>query len=339
MNHKEATSPVRAVIVGCGGIAETHLRAYAGIGDLEIVGLCDLNIEAAQRLSEKFGVGPCFADADEMIDAQKPDIAVVLVPYTAHCAVVERIVEHGVHIICQKPLAGTPEEVDRMIRAADDAGVMLGVNENYRYLRPFVLAKQAIEKGAIGDLLFMRFEEVLYWPEPPPMYQRLEKFYNIEMGPHYFDSMLFLSGKRPIRVHGVVRKFPTIKCKGENYYACTVEFDGGLIARVDDTVALPGRQVRDRVYIYGTRGNICIHGEEGDFAVYDAQAGEWKTRDIGDRPEWWAESFRLPMEAFIAAMRTGAPAPLPASEYKRVMDIVFAVYESARTGRVVELEG
>ena len=321
-------SKVRIGIIGCGGIARHHLQAYRGIEDLEVAGAADLNPAALDSIAKDFNVQERFTNAEAMLEKVRPDIAVVTVPYPAHCPVVEMVASHGIHMLCQKPMAGTMNEVDRMIKACDAGKVMFGINENYRYLKPFVLAKQAIDAGRIGDPLVLHYEEVLFWKGIPKMYASLNPFYCIEMGPHYFDSMCWLTGRKARRVFGAVRRFSTIPSAGDNAYYAHVELQGGIIARVDDTVAIPGRDIRDRVYIDGTKGAIAINGPQGGFAIYDSGTNKWTSIELGDRNTYWIESFRLPMVDFIAALRAGKGAPLPGREYRHVMEIVFAVYEN-----------
>ena len=324
---KASKREVRLGIIGCGGIARSHLQAYRSIEDLEVVGAADINAAALESIARDFRVGQCFTDVAAMLKAVRPDVALVTVPYPAHCTVVEQVAAHGIHVLCQKPMAGTMAEVDRMIQACESAKVMLGINENYRYLKPFVLAKQAIQAGLIGEVVALHYEEVLFWKDIPKMYANLNPFYCIEMAPHYFDSMCWLTGRRARRVFGAVRKFPALPTAGENAYYVHVELEGGIIARVDDRVALPGRTIRDRVYIDGTKGSIAINAPEGDFAIYDAQSGKWTATALGDRSAYWIDSFRGPMADFIAALHAGKDAPLPGSEYRHVMEMVFAVYE------------
>jgi len=319
---------IRIGIIGCGGIARHHLQAYRGIEDLEVAGAADLNPAALDSIAKDFAIGERFTNAAAMLEKARPDIAVVTVPYPAHCQVVEMVASHGIHVLCQKPMARTMSEVDRMIRACEAAGVMLGINENYRYLKPFVLAKQAIDSGRIGDPLVLHYQEVLFWKAIPKMYASLNPFYCIEMGPHYFDSMCWLTGRKARRVFGAVRRFPNIPSAGDNAYYAHVELEGGIIARVDDTVAIPGREIRDRAHIDGTKGAIAINTPQGDFAIYDAQTNQWTATALGDRMTYWIESFRQPMMDFMAALRAGQDAPLPGREYRHVMEIVFAVYEN-----------
>jgi len=314
-------------IIGCGGIARHHLLAYRHLEGMEIAGAADLNPAALTAMSSEFDLGQRFTDAGRMLEAVRPDVVLVTVPYPAHCAVVELAAAHGVHILCQKPMAGSMAEVDRMIAACDAAGVMFGINENYRYLKPFVLAKEAIDAGRIGDPVVLHYEEVLCWKDIPRMYAGLDPFYAIEMGPHYFDSMCWLTGRKARRVAGAVQRFPHVATAGENAYYAHVELEGGILARVDDTVATPGRTIRDRVYIDGTRGTLAICAPEGDFALYDAATDRWSSTPLGDRFPYWIDSFRGPLADFLTALRTGADAPLPGREYRHVMEILFAVYQ------------
>ncbi len=321
-------SRIRVGIVGCGGIARHHLKAYRDIPDIQIVGAADISETALNSIAGEFDVGQRFSHTEKMLAAVRPDVVVVMVPYPAHCEIVELAAAHKVHVLCQKPMAGTMPEVDRMISACKAAGLMLGINENYRYLKPFALAKQAIDSGNIGQPLTLHYQEVLFWKNIPKMYASLAPFYAIEMGPHYFDSMCWLTGRKARRVFGAVRRFPMVPSAGDNAYYAHVELEGDIIARVDDAVAIPGPNIRDRVYIHGTKGTIAINTPDMGFGIYDAQSGNWTTTPLDDRNAFWIESFRGPMADFIAALRAGKDAPLSGREYRHVMEIVFAVYQN-----------
>ena len=114
----------RVAIIGCGGIAQTHLEAYKSIPEVEIVAGVDINPERLDVMHEKWGIPreALFSDWKKMLAAIKPDGVDVCTPNGVHCAAVVDACEAGCHAMVEKPMAMTPDECEKMISAARKSG-------------------------------------------------------------------------------------------------------------------------------------------------------------------------------------------------------------------------
>ncbi|UCF61930.1 MAG: Gfo/Idh/MocA family oxidoreductase [Anaerolineaceae bacterium] len=148
--------PIRVAIVGCGRISDLHALGYRGCEDVRIVAVCDPRRKRAQEKAKAWGVEKVLAKYQEVITDTDVDLVELLVPHHLHAEMTIAACEAGKHVSVQKPMALTISETDQMISAAERAGVVLRVYENFVFYPPFVEAKRLIERGEIGEPQMIR---------------------------------------------------------------------------------------------------------------------------------------------------------------------------------------
>jgi len=147
--------PLSACLIGCGVIAETHLSILGRVPNCRVVGLCDLNGEAARQMAARFGVPGVHADVSEMLDTEKPDVVHILTPPQSHLAYAELAAGNGVNVLVEKPMAVDAEEARRIATCVRNGGVSLCVDHNHLYDPIMVAARALLESGALGDVLWV----------------------------------------------------------------------------------------------------------------------------------------------------------------------------------------
>ncbi len=115
---------MRAAIIGAGFISDYHADGYTQAENTELVAVCDVDIEQAEKLAQRYGC-KAYADAETMLEAEKPDAVSVCVPSFLHEQYVLLALTHGAHVLCEKPLALTLEACHRMNEAAEKRGLLL----------------------------------------------------------------------------------------------------------------------------------------------------------------------------------------------------------------------
>jgi predicted dehydrogenase len=133
----------------------SHVAAYAALPQTSVVAVCDLKPEQRAAFTERWGdVFPearAYADVREMLDREDLDLLSVVTPDHAHADIVVAAAGHGVRgIACEKPLATSVADCDRMIAACAASGTVLSVDHTRRFRAPYQAARQAIRRGAIG---------------------------------------------------------------------------------------------------------------------------------------------------------------------------------------------
>ncbi len=166
--------PLRLGVVGLGQISELVLPAYLRRRDVEIVGLCDPDAGRLRRWAGALPEAVATARLGELL-ASGPDVIDVLVPTPLHGDVVTEVLEAGVHVQVQKPIARDLAAARRMLEAAEAGGLVLGVLEDYRCYPPLVRLKEIVDSGEIGAPAGAHLKIVANgrggWEVPPSSYR------------------------------------------------------------------------------------------------------------------------------------------------------------------------
>ena len=156
--------PLRAAVIGSGGISKEHLSylsgrtssARSGIGPtagrIRVVGVCDLSPVAARYGAEQFGADAAYTDVGEMLDAATPDVVHVLTPPQTHVAIATQCLEAGVHVICEKPITATAPELEELLAVAEANDRVLTESHNYRFNRGVAELRSALDNGQLGHV-------------------------------------------------------------------------------------------------------------------------------------------------------------------------------------------
>jgi len=142
----------RVALVGCGRIAEVQCGYLRQLPQVELVGACDLNPASRERFTTRWQL-PTFADLDELIAAAAPQVVHVLTPPATHARVAIELLEAGLQVLVEKPMALCVADADAMIAAAHRRGCLLTVDHN-RWFDPVVhQARKLLETGQLGTLV------------------------------------------------------------------------------------------------------------------------------------------------------------------------------------------
>ncbi len=142
----------RAGLIGAGNICEHHIRALERLPQVKLIGVTDLDAARARAAADRFRVPAVFASLEAMVVAGV-DVVHVLTPPASHAAVTLRALELGCHVLVEKPLATSEEDCERIARAADKAGKIVGVDHAMLF-DPFVArALHIVRSGRIGEVV------------------------------------------------------------------------------------------------------------------------------------------------------------------------------------------
>ena len=288
-------------LIGAGFMAKAHSIAYAGMPMFFWPApaipvkkmIVDINEAAARDAKEKLAFESYSTDWHDIID--NPDIQVVDIctPNNAHAEIAIAAANAGKHIICEKPLALTPEQAKEMYLAAEKNHVKTMVAFNYRKTPAIQLAKKYIDEGAIGDILDFRGTYLQDWSADPdsPLSWRFQK--DIcgsgalgDIGTHVVDIMRFLVGdfkrvnartatyikERPIQT-GLADSLGNSRAgcdapKGtvdvDDQCMFMIECENGAFGSIEATRNAWGRNNYITFEIHGTKGSICFNYERRD---------------------------------------------------------------------------
>jgi UDP-N-acetyl-2-amino-2-deoxyglucuronate dehydrogenase len=332
-------------IVGTGVIAAVHAEAIATLPGAALVAVTDVAPGAAAAFAAARG---CAAEPDLDALLARPDVDVVsvCVPSGLHAEVGIRAAQAGKHLVVEKPIDVTLDAADRLIEAARAAGVGLTVISQHRFDPGLIEAKRLLDEGALGRLVL---------GEASTKWYRTQAYYDsaawrgtsamdggslMNQGIHYVDLLRWCMG--PVTEVTALCATQTHQIEVEDTSLAALRFSSGAVGTiVTSTSVFPG--FAQRLEITGTEGTITIE----DGAIIRRAFGGG-AHEPGGPPGGGAAAGSNPaavdvashaaqLADLLAAIEAGREPAVTGENGRAALEIVCAVYESARTRRAVTL--
>ena len=149
---------VRAALVGSGLIAtKKHIPAFLKLrSKVDLVAVCDLNVEAAKQVAAQFGIPSTYSDLGEMLSSEKPDFVDICTPPQTHARLAVDAMGYGSHVLVEKPMALTVADCDQIVKASKDYGLRVCVGHSDLFYEPFMKGRRMVANGVIGSVRGMR---------------------------------------------------------------------------------------------------------------------------------------------------------------------------------------
>jgi predicted dehydrogenase len=352
-------TPIRAAIVGCGRIADLHELGYRGRQDARLVAVCDTNRRLAQQRAGAWGIEQVHTRYETLLADPGIDLVELLVPHHLHAEMTVAACRAGKHVSVQKPMALSVAEADRMIAAAQAAGVVLRVYENFVFYPPHVRARQMIDAGEIGEPQMIRMhvssgKSSTGWKVPLSAWVwRFNESKSgggplvFDHGYHLFSLARYLMGD-VARVYAWMDRSRVIPTKYVDAPATIMfQFKSPRRYGVLDFAHTPD-MVMDSIY-YADDDRLEVIGDRGIILVNRCTARtvdlpplmlfrDGKTTEIPVERFEWHDSFIDCTQHLIDVLTKGGQPRLDGPTGKAVLQFVLAAHLSAREGREVRPE-
>jgi predicted dehydrogenase len=152
-----APTPYRAGIIGCGRMAGGHVHAYREAGGCAVAACADISEQALGEFAERHDIAHRYRDYRDMLARERLDLVSIVTWPPDHAAMTCDAAAAGVRgVLCEKPMATSLAEADRMLEACRRSGTLLVVNHQRRWAAPYRTARDVLARGAIGDLIEMQ---------------------------------------------------------------------------------------------------------------------------------------------------------------------------------------
>ena len=139
-------------IIGCGNIFTMHATSCDYLPNATMVGVCDIKKDRAEKAAKKYNV-PAYYDYKELIERERPDIVHICVPHYLHPIISKYALEHGVNVLCEKPMAIQYEDAVENVRIAKEKGLKYGIIFQCRYNDTAKLVKENLDNGKLGKVI------------------------------------------------------------------------------------------------------------------------------------------------------------------------------------------
>lgn len=341
---------INIAIIGTGNIASSHVGAYLTFGDrCKIAALVDIYPEKARAMKERFGL-----DADVYDDHQKlldrDDIALVSIctpPYT-HAEIAVNCMNHGMDVICEKPMAASLAECDVMIQARDRTGQRLSVISQNRYRSPIMKLKQTLDSGIAGKLLHAQVDS-LWW--------RGHSYYDLwwrgtwekegggctlNHAVHHIDMLNWMKGL-PSEVMAIVKNLNHDNAEVEDFSVAVSSYPDGSVSTMTSSLVHHGEE--QKFVFQCETAKIC--------APWDVAAYKSKPNGFGEPDPEKAEEINAFYRALsdlkyeghagqiddvLTSMENGDKGfMVTAEDGRRTLEYITAVYKSGFSNQRVSL--
>lgn len=337
---------MKFALIGAGVIAPRHARAIVANPQAELAAIVDKDIDRAKKMAEEFGVPHVYGDIDEMLKRDDIQVVNITVPSGLHGQLSIAASQAGKHVLCEKPLDITRDKMTEMINTARKYGVKLGCIYQRRLMPTAVAVKNALLEGKLGKPVLGDVYQKYY---RSPDYYKSAGWRGtwavdgggalMNQGVHGIDLMMWLMGD----VHSVFAyAAPLVReIEVEDTAVAVVKYKNGAYGVMQGTTSVYPNQGA-RYELHGEKGTIVfddeairqwkfLDGEE------EAPAAEKRVSSKTDPTQMTKDGHYILVDDMIRAIRENRDPLVSGEEARKAVDVILAIYESARTGKEVFL--
>ena len=339
---------LKVAVFGTGFIARIHLESYARfVPAVEVVAVYGRSAENAEKIAREHNIPAWYDDMEKLLGEQAVDMADICLPNYLHHAACMTAARHNKHIVMEKPLAMTLEEADEMIAECKKRNLKLMYAEELCFAPKYERVRALVENGAVGRVYMLKQAEKHSGPHSPWFYQKETAGGGVmmDMGCHALAWFRWMT--RNARVLSVYADMKTVlhDTDCDDNTVTLVEFENGVTAVAEDSWARHGG-MDDRIEVYGTHGVSYADLFQGNSALtYSSRGYDYAAEKAGTTLGWtftmYEEAFNqgYPQELahFAACVLSGKEPLVTGEDGRAVLEMIYAAYESARTGQKVML--
>ena len=323
---------MRVGLVGAGFMGGVHLNAYAGIPEVEVVGVADTRVESAVAGAKIVGARP-YASYEELVAAEDVQVVDVCLPTALHRDLAVRAAGEGRHVILEKPIARTMEDAQQILDAFSADGPRLFVGHVVRFFPEYVGIKEKINAGDVGTVGVVRTSRrspfLLGWNDWYADW-RVSGGVLMDLVIHDFDYLRWTLGEvERVYARGMLgREYNRL-----DYVLATLRFQSGAIAHVEGHWGYPG-PFNYSIEVTGSHALLTVDSTEpASLQLISGAPEEGPDLASGKSP------YEKELEHFIHCMATGEEPIVEAHDAREALRIGLAATESVLRGEPVTLGG
>jgi len=342
-------------IVGCGMIARFHARALNEVPGAKLVALVSRKTASAKKMADELGLRvDLYEDLSQALARRDLDVVIVATPSGFHAEPAVAAAAAGKHVVVEKPLEITLERCDRIIEACDRHGVQLCTIFPSRFADANVALRRAVEAGKFGRVTLG--ETTCKWWRPQSYYDeggwKGTKALDgggalMNQAIHNVDLLLWMMGA-PTHVSGFTATLAHERIEVEDTAVACLRFKGGALGVIEATTSVHP----------GSPKTIAVHGDRGTAVIEQEDVLRWDFTPETDEDRAIKQRFAQKVGAsggssnpaaishvyharqltdFVEALGSGRKPLVDGREGRRAVEVILAIYQSAASGRVVEI--
>lgn len=337
---------LKIAIIGAGTWGNIHAAIFHEYPMVKIVAICDQNEERARKLAAQYGIPGIYTCVDRLLADEEFEAVSIVTPDHLHADIAVKCAAAGKHMLIEKPLATTREDVFRIVKAVRLAKVRVMVDLHNRWSPPFAQAKQLIDAGKLGVIrsAYFRLNDIK-WVATDLLPWAADSSILWFLGSHSFDTLQWLFADRVVRVYSVSVRGTLNKLgvETDDVFLTTLEFQHGGIAQMENGWITPNGNpcVNDiKCNLCGDQGMVAIDASSHNLIQYYSDERTvvpdiLVNNSIYGRVKGFAyESIR----SFIDSLVSGAPFKLDLEDAARTSLGILAIMESAKNRMPIDVD-
>jgi predicted dehydrogenase len=329
---------IKVAVIGVGAMGRNHARIYADMTDVILTGVADPDATVAQEIARRYGTKP-YDDYRQLLDEQSPDAVTVAVPTVEHLDVAMEVIQRGIHLLIEKPIAFTVTEGRQIVDAAAGASVRLMIGHVERF-NPAVLAlKEHLAAGELGRVF--QIDARRQGPFPARVN---DVGVVIDLAVHDLDIMRYVTGAEVRRVFAETER--RIHSSSEDLLSGLVRLSDGCVGTLTINWLTPTK-IRE-LFVTGEFGMYRVDYLTQDLYFFEnaaAPTGDWPLRVLRGVSEGRMirhvvskkEPLLVEQKAFLDAVRDDAPVAVTGHDGLQALTLAQAVVTSGLEHRVVDV--
>ena len=327
----------RVGLVGCGAIFLQHANAVAEIAEAEIAAVCDIRKERAEQQAAQFG-GAVYTDYEDMIQNAGLDAVHICTPHDLHAPMAVYALEHGVHVMVEKPMALSYADAQAMVAAQSVRGAVLDVIFQNRYNDVVIAIRDALSSGTLGAILAAR--AMVAWSRPDSYYagsdwkgtwKREGGACIINQSIHTLDLMRYLIDRPVAAVDATLARHCNTITETEDTAEGVVTFDGGVrgLFYVTNCNAC---NAPVELTLHCENGTVYMRGEQADIVYENGETVHICPEADGDVTGgryYWGFSHKRQIGRFYDSL-SGNAQRIPVEEALKTQQMIDMIYQSGK---------
>jgi predicted dehydrogenase len=314
-------------LLGTGWVAERHIRAFQQSGRFRVIGGCKgkHRHDELDRFCRQWGISP-YRSYEELLESKDVEAVAILTPTSLHFEQAMRAIEAGKHVLLEKPVALDISQIDTMIKATKDSGLVIFPAHNFIYRPVIIKAKELIEAGKLGTISYASFRSIHFLAAPDGWRKDLRIAGGgalIDSGMHLVYQSTYLMG-RPTRLVAFKAKKHYLQLEGEDIAQISLTYPNAEIGQIVQSWACGDRSASE-ILVLGNQGSLLI--TDGLYINGRRIEDDWE----------YERSFVHLARAFAQAVQNATPPVSDIHDARICLEIVQKAYQSARMETVCRL--
>jgi UDP-N-acetyl-2-amino-2-deoxyglucuronate dehydrogenase len=331
----EAQRKLRVALVGCGRISTRYQEAFKELKDeIEVVAAVDSDLEKAKAFAKDFGA-LSFKDYRDLF-ALNLDVVHLALPHNLHAPVALDCLNHGIHVLVEKPMALTLADADQMILTAKRNDRLLGCIFQTRYNESVQILKKMKERGDFGKILSVR--SILTWGRSKNYYDQSPWKGHwegegggvlIDQAIHSLDRVLYLLGEKPVQCACSIHNYAHQSIETEDTAEGSILFESGTLYSFYATDCYGGNSPINIEFL-GEKGSFGLNQDVG-FSLINGVRQEYRGIEPGSTigEGYWGTRHVMELRDFYHCVLEKKPFALDGEEGRKTLELVKGLYVSA----------